>query len=378
MVEARRGIPGWFPFGLRGLSVAVVLLVGLQALQPRILARFVLPTAGAQWIWIAAEDPLRPVAFHAAKEFDLPRPPSAARLLVLADEEAVVFLNDSPVAAVRYVDHRSVRAYDVQTLVRRGRNRLLAELRSSRGVGGFLLRLEVTDAQGRREIVSDSTWEIHRRQLAARSTGPQSPAAIESPRVWGFPPVGRWALPWRVHEQPTILQQTATSPSEPARRYRVKTEGGQWQDLAKTDRSSPALGSQISFDWGREVVAYLAIRLPQETADQPPISLLFADSELPRARQRRPDAYLLAMPGQTVWLDAAPRRFRYLTILGLSQVSGADAYLVDPTLVETLLGDVPQERGVFGLRPPNLGTSLENEIRDQLQGLASDAGKESG
>lgn len=364
-LKTRRRMPVRIPFSLRGLLAVVALLVGLQALQPRILARFLLPTREARWIWIAGQqDPLRPVAFQAIREFHLPRSPSAARLLLLADEEAAVFLNDSPVAAVRYIDNRSIRAYDVQALARRGRNRLIAELRSSRGVGGFLLRLEITDAEKSHEIVSDSSWQIYRRQSPLPPAAQQPSAAAESPRVWGLPPIGRWGRLRRVLEEPTLMRLTSPSDAEPARRYRVEIEGHRWRDLGRIDRNSPALGSQVTFDWGREVVAYLALRLPPgEVGDQPPIGLLFTGSEPPRIQEERPDGYLVAMPGQKMWLDATPRRFRYVSFLGLCGVSGADAYLVDTALVDVPSGDVHDDRGAFGLRPNNLETALEAEIR---------------
>src|SRR4029077_11094756 len=96
----------------------------------------------AQWIWSGRERNAQgPSAFYALRDFTLDMPPARARLLVTADEEYVLYLNGKRVGAGGYRAGAGLDVYDAGPLLLPGGNRLIAELRSNHGGGGFLLSL---------------------------------------------------------------------------------------------------------------------------------------------------------------------------------------------------------------------------------------------
>src|SRR5436305_12000552 len=119
------------PLGRRARATLAVFLValaaaiGVRALWAR-RAIAALPTGAAEWIWAPLGRTVEPLAFYAARDFDLAAPPAAARLLAAADEEYVLYLNGrrvgsggTPAGARPLLD-----AYEVAPLLRRGANRL--------------------------------------------------------------------------------------------------------------------------------------------------------------------------------------------------------------------------------------------------------------
>ena len=66
---------------------------------------------------------------------------------------------------------------------------------------------------------------------------------------------------------PTIADLRTSARAVDAGRVRLPAETKRWQDLGKTDRSSPALGKWVTFDFGREVMAYLALRFPSQVGE---------------------------------------------------------------------------------------------------------------
>src|SRR6476659_5880738 len=129
-------------------------------------ARLFYPTGAAEWIWTPLNrHATLPVAFLAVRDFDLDEPPAAARLLAAGDEEYVLYLNGKLVGAGAHapgVPGAPLDVYEVGPLLRPGGNRLVAELRSARGAGGFLARLEES-ASGRTIVASDRRWRRHDR-----------------------------------------------------------------------------------------------------------------------------------------------------------------------------------------------------------------------
>ena len=112
-----------------------------------------LPTGDAEWIWAELPDRLpTPLAFYAVRDFTLDAvpgagggeaaggaaasgvpDPGAAELRLLADEEYVVWLNGQRIGSNRYRPGAPLDVYRVGDLLLPGPNRLIVELRSSRG-----------------------------------------------------------------------------------------------------------------------------------------------------------------------------------------------------------------------------------------------------
>jgi hypothetical protein len=354
-----------------------------QQFRHQQFARLFLPTGEAEWIWAPGQQHShQPIAFYAATEFELSFPVVKAELMSLADEESVLFVNGAPVGATRYDDGRPLPAYDVADLLRPGTNRIQVELRSTRGVGAFLLNLEVTGESDLRRIVSDASWNIYRYPVPGLFAFDGELPKGERPEVWGAPPAGRWSVPGEVRQAGTIGQLRVGDQSFPATRWRTYSNdtASDWFRLKRPDRSSPGLGSWITFDFGREVTGYLAFRFPGEAeTDRNPLGLIFVGDEPPDAENRRPDAYLVGMVGQRVWLDSEPRQFRYVTFVGLVEASGVEVYPVDSASAAELIdeaGAAQYQVGAFGLRSTRLRTPLENEVWSEFHGFPGTAGGE--
>ena len=357
--------------GFRALILGVVALVGLQLLLRESLHRFFLPTRQASWIWLADSEELAgPVGFYAVRDCDLMEAPTRAPLITATDEESLVFLNAIPVGGTRYGDGTPLKSYDVSDAVKIGRNRLVVEARSFRGVGGLLMRLSAAGPEGGVEVVTDADWRIFRQSEDALFDVELDLPEGELPHVWGPVPVGRWMISSGLQAMPTIAEIRTTDKATFAQRFRLWVVPRRWQDLGKTDRSSPTLGNWVTFDFGEERTSYLAMRFPaQVDPESQPIGLLYLGRKPGIENRSQADAYVVAMPGQRIWLTARPQRFRYATFVGLIPVTGADTYPVDEERAEQIWSNGTRALGPFGLPAAQLGPSLEDVVWSELHEL---------
>ena len=337
-------------------SLLVIFAVFLLALATRTLpemrARASLATGEAQWIWkpIDRKDHV-PAAFYAIRDFDLETPPARARLLVTADEEYVLTLNGKRIGAGAYEPGALLDVYEVGPLLLPGGNRLVAELRSGRGAGGFLASL-ADEATGRPLVVTDEGWRIFPRHQIGLVRG-WLPRGEGGPALcWGFPPVGRWGRPRPGRREPLL----ARGPLLPAVAARPLT-----LDLGAAEKGRPP-GSPVLYDWGREVEGRLTLDV--RPGKELGVGLLFTGAEPPDPLSAEPSGAVLILPGRHDWLDAHPRRFRYALLVGLVRPAAA-AVLPAPARV------VRREKmRVFGLPGPPLVTPVEDEVWSKLQRFA--------
>jgi hypothetical protein len=301
---------------------------------------------GAQWIWVAHDRrQAAPLAFYAARDFRLAAPPARARLLALGDQEYVLYLNGKRVGAGGWRAGARLDAYEVGALLRPGNNRLLAELRSDDGGGGFLASL-VDEASGRALVGTDGAWRTFQRHrlgllrgwlpvdaadgLAAVSAAGPGEAAVS----WGRPPVGRWGR---------------VVPAWPRPLFAELTGGGRPVAAAGATPYTPPPASRLRgdramvlFDWGREVTGYLALEtgfepgMDSELAQPPPdrqrTALVWTGDAPPQAAGAglEPSGAVVLMASSHQWLDTRLRRFRYALVIGLERPLGARVYAVDP------------------------------------------------
>jgi hypothetical protein len=338
-------------------SLIVILAVFLLALAARALperqARNSVPTDRAQWIWksIGRKDH-HPTAFYAVRDFELASPPARARLLVTADEEYVLTLNGKRIGAGAYEPGALLDVYEVGPLLRRGGNRLMAELRSGRGAGGFLASLEEDGGTGRQLVATDEHWRIFNRHELGLVRG-WLPSGGGAPALcWGYPPVGRWGEPRPGGIEPLL----ARGPLLPAISVRPLT-----LDLGSPERRRPP-GSPVLYDWGREVEGRLTLEVPP--GKELGAALMFTGAAPPDSLRARPDGSVLILPGRRDWLDARPRRFRYVLLVGLVRPAAA---AVLPAPARPVRREAMK---VFGLAGPPLRTPVEDEVWSKLQRLA--------
>jgi len=357
------------------LILLVAALAGAERSVRWALTRTSLPTGQAEWIWASIEEgQAEPQTFYLVRDFQLDFGIKKARLLCLVDEEYVAIVNGTQVGGGRFVGKGILDEYGVGRFLKRGRNRLVVEARSSRGDGGLLVSLEVQGARETRTVVSDASWRVLRHRERGLGRAREKIPEGEAPVVWGLPPVGRWPLPATVRKRPTIPQLLIGG--EPARPASVRQGGPEsfWQLYEAEAPPNEGLGPWVTFDWGKPVTGYLALEYPIE---QSPIALVYLGEEPPDPTVSRPAAVLAGLEGGWLWSAALPHRFRYATVLVREgTVTGAMVYLTNPGRSAELIPAESGSIGVFGLRSENLRTPLEDEFRRELHGLTGATGGE--
>jgi hypothetical protein len=319
-----------------------------------------LPTGKAQWIWKKTDRrDYQPTAFYAIRDFELASPPARARLLVTADEEYVLTLNGKPIGAGGYQRGAPLDVYEVGPLLLPGGNRLVAELRSSRGAGGFLASLE--EESGRQLVVTDEQWRILPDHQLGLVRGSLPIGGGEPAFSWGYPPIGRWGIPQPGPVLPLLFERNA--PLIPAASALPVPAG-----LGPTEVRRP--GSPVLYDWGREVTGRLAFGVPP--SKEPGAALLFVGNRPPDPLRDEPVDAVVIQPGRHDWLDARVRRFRYALVVGLARPVSA-AVRAEPLPPRR---PAAADGRVFGVEGPPLRTPVEDKVWSELQRVPGVARRE--
>jgi len=331
------------------------------------MAQWAAVTGQAEWIWAEVEPQDGWTSFFAVRDFALETVPTSGVFLTLtADEEYVVFLNGEVVGSGSFQSGSPIDAFDVTDLLLEGDNRLLVELRSSRGMGGMVLRL----ARGDEPIVlSDSSWRVvpeYREELKWPGRVLESATPV---RVWGRPPTGRWGLPRAVVRRPLLTDQVLSRRPLPAVSARVGDGDGPWRFLPSEPQHSAPLGTWVTFDFGYEVSGFINLSLARRGGARG-MFWVSADS-IPEPRSTRSSGHFLALVGQGSWTDAVPRRFRYVTVVSLSEIAGGRAFVLDPDLQADVELAASRRLGVLGLEPPTLGSPAEDEFWSEFESLTN-------
>ena len=349
------------------ITLIVTLVVLVLALAARALpgarARATLATRDAQWIWKDVNwDDHQPTAFYVLRDFDTEAPPAAARLLITADEEYALTLNGRTIGAGAFQPGAILDVYEVGPLLRAGANRLMIELRSSRGAGGVLASL--VDGTGRMLVGTDDRWRIFPKYELGLLRGWLPLTGGVPVYCWGYPPMGRWGRP-----RPGPVKPLLGDLGELSQAAVPAASSVPLPPVLPVAAGRPP-GSPVLYDWGREVTGYLAVEVPPSA--ELGVALLFTGDQPPDPLRSAPSGSVLIVPGRHQWMDARPRRFRYAVILGLERpaslsVLPAPAAAMPPAPFR-------EEKGVFGIEPPPLRTPVEDEVWGKLQRLSGVAG----
>lgn len=331
------------------MVLAVLSLAGVERGARYANAMLASPTREARWIWAPGDwwDRAEAVAFDLACDFDLGQIPEHAVLAVGADEEYVLSLNGRAVGAGRFAAGAPLDAYDVQSMLAPGGNRLFVRLRSARGEGGFLASLF---ADGRQILASGERCRVFMPAPAGVLEGWQPLGNGIAPVVWGLPPTGRWGA----------------SALGPVREPRA-TQRRLGEAVAGLPRAISIAGSEGAsqemtlFEWPRQVTGLLRLSLARNERGA---ALLFLDDRVPDPRLHRSERVIVTADGDRDWIDVKPRSFRFALVAGLQ---GVRAAAVIPTAPDAGGTDTP--RGVFGLRSPPIRLAVEDEIRRRLNGF---------
>jgi hypothetical protein len=321
-------------------------------------------------IWIWRNHDLRHVqaaGFYAIKEVELSAVPAEAEIRILGDAEYILTLNGTRIGSNRYLSGATLDRYRVERWLQTGRNRLVVELRSPTGAGGFWLELR---GAGEPLARSDGSWTIyqgHWRGLYGRR--PMPPGG--QPRLLGRSPLGRWGSPGSGPLRPVFEEVLDAQDPLAAVSWRPSGSSGPWQPLARPIRRPRSLGPLAEFDFGVERTGYLQLAYRQEgerSFEPGPSAALVAFSDEPiGARRWTADLVFHPIPGSGLFQDSTARRFRYVAVAALPGVFSAEVLAIDEAGWSALHPRETEAAGVLGIRPPPSSAPVEHEVWRELQ-----------
>jgi hypothetical protein len=300
------------------LALIFAFTVAFTTLERTYSRKFFDITGDARWIWAQhrMSDNL-PVAFFAARDFTLPEKRFYAKLKVLGDPEYTVFVNGREIGG-RRVDGvrgreqpRVLDLYDISSLVRTGRNRIVIAVRAPQGAGGLIASIDI-GPETANWVVTDGSWRIYRRWDARILQSDMAGAKWEPPLIIGAPPVGRWNyLPTEalaLASPPTNVTPPTDVFVQMGRIPRIKMAGG--VAVAGSDEAR-ALAFDFGFTKGRVRVIDEADRINSEVIN---VRFAFDRVELPLAEWNlRPVVFA---PGERVVTTPEEHDFRYVMLFG--------------------------------------------------------------
>lgn len=274
-------------------------------------------TGRAQWIWAQhrMSDDV-PVAFFAARDFELPANRIFTHLKIVGDPEYMVYVNGRELAGRRPgTDERVLDLYDISEFVKTGRNRIVIGVRAPRGAGGLIAAIDIAPETAN-WVVTDGSWKIYRGWNPEILRRDPPGLYWQPPQLVGEPPIGRWnypelnRVPLREPVQTVIAPQTSfeTVGNVPT----VKTQSG--VAVAGTMRQRAT-----AFDFGGAVEGRVRLTLRANTGTSEVVQLRFANnaSELPLIEWGlRPVVFA---PGERVITIPESRRFRYVMVFGRTE-----------------------------------------------------------
>ncbi len=340
----------------------------LAAGAERLAARLAGADSGACWIWATGDyGGGKAIAFLAARDLELAAT-GPARLQIAADETYLLYVNGRRLGGGSYRPGKPLDEYDAGPFLEIGLNRILVELRSSRGAGGLLARLELGSSGEARDdsrtLVTDGDWRIFRRYDPGLFGGWSTLEGGDAPKVWQRAPTGRWRLAAGSRPRPIPFQGFPPPERRRPLRHRKYVDPA-WLDIDWSRRRIPALGPQQVYDWGEEVEGYLAFDLRSD-AGQPGL-VYFASEQPPDPNTRPPDAVILPVPGRRHWQDAHPRRFRYALVVGAEPHSWMELELLNGDVAHALAAPAENHDGVFGIEPPRSYSGAEEAVWQRLE-----------
>lgn len=273
-------------------------------------------TGRAQWIW----DPhdLKKgdaIGFYAVRDFDLPANRYFTKIKIVGDPEYAFWLNGVEIGGREVGETASLDEYDVSSIAKTGRNRLVVALRSTNGVGGLLAAVDLSPEVGN-YVVTDSSWKIFRRwspELILRDPAGQKPLR---PLLLGIPPMRRWNY--------LAVQAGTPAPEthEVVRPREVFTMPAALQGVVVVEgvavRSKRELTGTV-FDFGPTEGRLRMMTEPLPSPMSRVVYVRFTNTrEELRFIEGSPTPFVFA-PGERVVIDPEKRHFRYALVYGLGR-----------------------------------------------------------
>jgi hypothetical protein len=270
-------------------------------------------TGRAQWIWpvhrMADGDP---VAFFATREFDLPPNRTFTRIKMLGDPEYTLYFNGVAIGGRRVGDDdAALDTYDVSTLARDHRNRMVVAVRSANGVGGFIASVDLTQ-EFANFIVTGGDWHIVQNWHDDLLLRDPPANEIAHPQLLGRPPARRW----------NYLPQKAAAGFAPTRRIVVPRDS--FDFVTALPEIAVIGGTAVTVSRKTRATAYdfgptmgrvrLTIRDVGTLARSVTVRFAYDRAEL-FAIEAPVEQFVFAAGERTI-VDEETRNFRYVTVYG--------------------------------------------------------------
>jgi hypothetical protein len=305
------------------LAVLFLIAAAFWRLELMYSQKFYDRTGRAQWIWGRREITRgTALAFYATRDFDLPANRYFVHIKIAGDPEYSLTFNGVAVGGKRMSDEdRRLDVYDVTKLARTKGNRIVVALRSTLGVGGLLMSIDIAP-ENRNVIVSDSSWRIidtWSPDLALRD-----PVRGIAPVIFGRPPIGKW----------NYLEETDATPYAEVKRVRSAVAVNQFNSAIPEIRIDSGVAivtarprRATAFDFGGPCDGRVRLTLNYEAGSNELVYVRFANvsSEL-GAIDNNLEAFVFA-PHERVVIDTSRRTFRYVAVYGAT--SSVDASVLE-------------------------------------------------
>jgi hypothetical protein len=308
-------------------AAVFVIVAAVSRLELLYSHKFFDNTGTAQWIWqqnrLAQGDP---AAFFATHEFDLPPNRSFTRIKMLGDPEYTLYFNGVAVGG-RHVgdDNEALDTYDVSTLARDKKNRMVVAVRSANGVGGLIAAIDLTQEFGN-FVVTGNDWHIVRRWRDDLLLRDPPSADITRPQLLGQPPARRWNYLVQRDAKPFALVQRVIAPRES---FDFETALPEIAVIGGTAVTVSRKTHATAYDFGPVAGrARLTIRNVGSAARNVTVRFANNRSELFTVEGNLEQFVFAA--GERVILDEETRNFRYVTVYG----SAASVDLVQSSQVQ--------------------------------------------
>ena len=290
--------------------VAFLLVAAFTHLNAVYSHKFFDVTGRAKWIWprVDASSEI-PVAFFAARDFDLPKSRYYTHIKIAADPEYTLYLNGRELASRRMIDASALDLYDVTALARDGRNRIVIAVRSVKGVGGLIASVDIAP-ETENFVVTDRTWKVSRtwdpRLLARDVAGMQGPIEI------GEPPVGRWNY---LRPRAAEIAPEAITVRHPVASFQAITSLPEVKIVSGTAIASTRRVRVFGYDFGW-TDGHARITRDRDTSLGQVIEIRYSNAKEELMTVEAKVLPVVFAPGETSVVDPESRHFRWIGVYG--------------------------------------------------------------
>jgi hypothetical protein len=296
---------------LSAVFIFLFLFVGAFTTLDRLYShKFYDVTGRAQWIWdphpMLSEDP---VAFFATREFDLPAQRYYTKLKIVGDPEYNVWFNGKEIGGREVGEEATLDVFDVSSLARDRKNRLVIACRSRNGVGGVIAAVDLAP-ETENYIVTDGNWRIYRKwsdELIQRDL-PAFPSA--SPQLLGDPPMGRWNYLTTQPGTPSIPLNRAMAPKAV---FKLRTAIADVQIVNGTAVTVARPAVATVFDFG-PTDGRLRLTIRKTITTSRVVTVRFANAPEELTPVEGTVTPFVFAPGEAAIVDPEQRQFRYVMV----------------------------------------------------------------